>query len=559
MKKMKDFASGALFLMSAAALLAGFPSCEPQTQPRTAPEDPDPVIDPPTPPGPGSEPEETVIYYDNLDKEKSAPNGNYFNTWTACRDMEGTGISDVAYDGFYTSVRSDFESRNYPGASGMNGVYYSKDGGQAYIQVKNISLPSDVRTYKLSVGLHNPDLGNTVISGQTFSIGIADEESVSAEYRELPFEVTRYAKWSYATAVFEITSAETEHISIQIKSLVAKGRSDDLRLVTTTETPEHGFGFIHREDPVPEAKDYIERPQTVKASADYKYVDHRGTTYRTKQEVRNYEACYDIRRHNPMWVAFPCHGIYDEGNKVRPAGADPWRPDPAFKDGEQSIIYADDWDSWPNNTYRYWGGVSDGTFTKRGHLLGSADRGAGNSKVLLDLNVQTFYPTNIAPELYLNDTGGDNYDATHWGLVERHRQDYWVCSDTLYVVIGCAYEHENWKVDDNVSGKKKFDGSKPCIMPTARYLVALRTKSGNTRKPIYECSSDKLMAIGFWFPQRFDQTTLSTLPPLADYIYSVSEIEEKIGGEFSFFPLAPEGVKDSYSIGDWPGLADIAR
>ena len=139
MKKMKDFASGALFLMSAAALLAGFPSCEPQTQPRTAPEDPDPVIDPPTPPGPGSEPEETVIYYDNLDKEKSASNGNYFNTWTACRDMEGTGISDVAYDGFYTSVRSDFESRNYPGASGMNGVYYSKDGGQAYIQVKNIS------------------------------------------------------------------------------------------------------------------------------------------------------------------------------------------------------------------------------------------------------------------------------------------------------------------------------------------------------------------------------------------------------------------------------------
>ena len=50
----------------------------------------------------------------------------------------------------------------------------------------------------------------------------------------------------------------------------------------------------------------------------------------------------------------------------------------------------------------------------------------------------------------------------------------------------------------------------------------------------------------------------SSLPPLADYTYSVSEIEKKIGGEFSFFPLAPDGVKDSYSISDWPGLSAIA-
>ena len=95
-------------------------------------------------------------------------------------------------------------------------------------------------------------------------------------------------------------------------------------------------------------------------------------------------------------------------------------------------------------------------------------------------------------------------------------------------------------------------------MPTARYKLVLRTKTGSTGKPIWQCSADEVMAIGFWFPQNFTGEKLSSLPPLADYIYSVSDIEKKIGSEFSFFPLAPEGVKDSYNINDWPGLSDIA-
>ena len=66
------------------------------------------------------------------------------------------------------------------------------------------------------------------------------------------------------------------------------------------------------------------------------------------------------------------------------------------------------------------------------------------------------------------------------------------------------------------------------------------------------------MAIGFWFPQSFTGEKLNSLPPLADYIYSVSEIEKMIGGEFDFFPLAPEGVKNSCNISDWPGLSSIA-
>jgi len=321
-------------------------------------------------------------------------------------------------------------------------------------------------------------------------------------------------------------------------------------------------------DPVPdpepapeEQKDYIERPQTIKPNSNYKYIDHRGTTYRTGQKVRNYEACYDVRRHNPMWVAFPCHEIYWEGGYTRPT-KDPWRPEPNLEESEQSIIYAEDWQDWPwssnsgnpTDKFQYWSPMPTGKTVTKGHLMRSAERGCGNKTNPIDLNVQTYYPTNIAPESYLNETDSDS----HWGMVENILPNQWRCSDTLYVVVGCYYGDESWSLKDACNWGTTSSKSKDCIMPTARYKLVMRTKTGSTGKPIWKCSADEVMAIGFWFPQNFTGYKLDALPPLADYTYSVSEIEKKIGGEFNFFPLAPEGVKDSYDISDWPGLSAIA-
>lgn len=563
----------ALFFMLTAFLLAGLSSCKPEEIPKK----PDPgIVDPkpnpnpnpnpdPNPdpePNPGPAPvEESVVYYDNLDKVKSEGNGNYFNTWTDGRNMEGSGIEGVSYGGSYTSVRSSWSSTGYPGASGLNGVYYSKEG--SYITISGIVLPTDKRTYKLSVGFCVYDRETPKDYKKAFKIEISDEHGKKSHI--LDCTIDKYGSWYLAKSVFEVTSSETTKLNIKVEALAdgVQGRTDDLRLVTTTETASVQYDFGHSgtpepgPNPEPGVKDYIERPATLKSNSDYKYVDHRAKTYKTKQNVRNYEACYDIRRHNPMWVAFPCHRIYNEGGTTRPS-KDPWRPDPKFKADEQSIIYASDWNSWPDVSQRSYTAVPGGKYPIRGHLCGSADRGAGNRDVLFDLNVQTFYPTNIAPELYLNDNGGSNYWDSHWGLVERHRQDNWVCSDTLYIVVGCVYEDESWTVKDDTWSGQSSSSSKVCVMPTARYLVALRTKSGDTRKPIYECSANEVMAIGFWFPQRYQKATVSVLPPLADYIYSVSDIEKKIGSEFNFFPLAPSGVKDSYNISDWPGLSDIA-
>ena len=562
MTNMKRFP---LYFILTAALVLGLSSCKPEEMPKK----PDPgIVDPEPNPNPNPEPdpdpvpppvEESVVYYDNLDKVKSEGNGNYFNTWTDGRNMEGSGIEGVSYDGSYTSVRSSYASMGYPGASGVNGVYYSQNGSN--ITVSGIVLPTDKRTYKLSVGFCVYDRETPKDYKKAFKIEISDEHGKKSHI--LDCTIDKYGSWYLAKSVFEVTSSETTKLNIKIEALAdgVQGRTDDLRLVTTTETAsvQYDFGHSGTPDPGPEPslKDYIERPATLKSNSDYKYVDHRAKTYKTKQNVRNYEACYDIRRHNPMWVAFPCHRIYNEGGTTRPS-KDPWRPDPAFKPEEQSIIYASDWNSWPDVSQRSYTAVPGGKYPIRGHLCGSADRGSGNRDVLLDLNVQTFYPTNIAPELYLNDNGGSNYWDSHWGLVERHRQDNWVCSDTLYIVVGCVYEDESWTVKDDTWSGQSSSSSKVCVMPTARYLVALRTKSGDTRKPIYECSANEVMAIGFWFPQRYQKATVSVLPPLADYIYSVSDIEKKIGSEFNFFPLAPEGVKDSYNINDWPGLSDIA-
>lgn len=308
---------------------------------------------------------------------------------------------------------------------------------------------------------------------------------------------------------------------------------------------------------------WVEMPQTVKSSADYKYVTHRGTTYSSKKSVRNYSACYDTKRHNPMWVAYPCHNIYWEGGYTRP-DPDPWRPDPQFKQSEQSIIYATDWKNWPweesenkpTDNYYYWTplGVNDNNKSVtvgKGHLMRSAERGAKVPNVLFGLNEQTFYPTNISPER--------NRYAAHWSAVEYLLPNNWRCNDTVYVVAGCFYENEKTILYDASNWNKHSALSKPCVMPTAKYKVFLRTKSGITGKNIAECSADELMAIGFWFPQEHDPKVevdedKVTAPSLSTVIYSVADIERMIGGEFKFFPTAPEAVKKSYNIDDWPGL-----
>ncbi len=298
---------------------------------------------------------------------------------------------------------------------------------------------------------------------------------------------------------------------------------------------------------------WAELPETVKSSADYRYIVHYARTVKTNKNVRNYSACYDTRRHNPMYVAFPYHDIYHEGGSVR-TSPDPWRPDPDMTDAEQSIIYPANWDSWTPGgpaTYVTWRGGSNNYSYTRGHLMRSAERGAGSAGAGTELNVQTFYPTNIAPERL-------KY-YSHWEDVEMIMPDNWNCRDTIYCVVGCYYANDDYKTYDATTSGSRSSRSKEVVVPAARYKVFLRTKLGNTGKSIAQCNPNEVMAIGFWFEQNFGPAISGDAPPLNTIIYSVDDIEKKTGNTFDFFPQAPDGVTGSYNINDWPGLSAIAN
>lgn len=208
-----------------ASLLFGFFACKPDTEPdkpgsEIVTPEPEPEPEPEPNPEPEPEPEptpepvvETVVYYDNLDKVKATDNSHYFDTWTACRNMEGSGIANVTYTGAYTSVRSSYPSSGYPDASGVNGVYFSKEG--AWMAVNNIELPSDKRTYKLTVGLY--PYQTTAEPNKQYQITISDEHGKKEQL--LDHTITKHGSWWLATSIFEISSIQTTKLNVKMLRL----------------------------------------------------------------------------------------------------------------------------------------------------------------------------------------------------------------------------------------------------------------------------------------------------------------------------------------------------
>lgn len=477
-----------------------------------------------------------TVYYDNLDKAIWSGSGNPFiDQWDGYINATGTGAENIEYTGRTVSVRNNFQSSGYAGASRKNAFYFG--GKDAYVTVNNIQLQPGQTSFQLSFGCCKFE-GNFDTSSNIKVYISGDGSSM----KSLAYNRSTTNSWALATALFSIHNTVPQTLSIMFVADDYNIRMDDIKLVTSNQPTDQIFDFSTTSYPC------AETPKTIKTNSNYKYVTHFAETLISQKHVRNYTACYDTYRHNPMWVAYPVHQCYHEKGFGR-TDPDPWRPDPKFSASEQSIIYPSDWSNWPwsmngnepTDLYYYWRPYNNKNFTK-GHLLRSADRGGAGS----EMNIQTFYPTNIAPEAYLY---GD-----HWSKVEELLSDTWECSDTTYVVAGCYYANDDYKTYDASNWNTLSTLSKECVIPTARYKVILRTKNGSSGKPIAECSPDEVMAIGFWFPQNLNNENPGTTPPLSNYIYSVSEIEQMIGNEFEFFPTAPAKVKNRVNINDWPGL-----
>ena len=494
------------------------------------------------------EPEEgEVIYYDDLDAVVTSDN-YWIDQSDEYINKTGSGAASVEYSGSSVGIRSNYKSTGYQGASGDNAFYF---GSGSWFEASGIELPAGVSTFRISFGVagDNVDKGSfTANEDLVLLIG----NTATGDYRQVTYQRPGTStSWGFAQADFRIGGELPQKLSIRLEGSW-NVRVDDLKLCVLSGNVGQTVTF----GPV-SAYPWPELPVTLIPSEDYRYITHYATTVESGKRVRNYVACYDTGRHNPMWVASVHHSCYLEGRgRTDP---DPWRPDPEMTGEEQSIIYPSDWEEWPwtanggrpSDGYYFWtADYTDEYFTK-GHLLRSDDRRGEGS----EMNIQTFYPTNIAPEMYLHVWQENGEETSTWGIVEGLLSEEWTGNrDTTYVVTGCYYGDDRYKaIDASDDGIGAPGISKTCVVPVARYRVILKTKSGNTGKPVAECSADELTAIGFWYPQRFPGNS-EYEPQESEWIFTVSEIEEKIGKSFSFFPEIPEQVKQSYERSDWPGL-----
>lgn len=230
---------------------------------------------------------------------------------------------------------------------------------------------------------------------------------------------------------------------------------------------------------------------------------------------RNYTVCYSREHRAPLWVAAPVHRAY-KGDVKR---VDNYDFDPTLPVNIQITL---------NRSY--------GDYT-RGHMLGSGERTASR-----EMNNQTFYVTNIAPQLRegFNERGGA------WNNLE-YFVDRQICADTLYVVTGAIYDDFTAPDGTNIKARTTVNknDNKRIGVPTAYYKALLRTKSGRTGKSVVECKASELKCAAFIIPHRSD---VGHKPTVEDMI-SIKELEHLTGVNFfANVPNAPEGKAEAK---DW--------
>lgn len=230
---------------------------------------------------------------------------------------------------------------------------------------------------------------------------------------------------------------------------------------------------------------------------------------------RNYSACFSSRHHCPVWIAYPLHTSY-KGETKR---SDSFDYDPTIPINIQPQLRR-----------------SFGEFT-RGHLLGSAERTSSS-----EANRQTFYATNIAPQIQ----NGFNASNGAWNNLERFvsRQ---ICSDTLYVVTGCLFTDYSdiSGIDIEASTTINKNDGKNVAVPTAFYKVLLRTRKGNTGRSVYDCGSEELKCAAFIV----GHYSAAGRKPSKEIMMSVHDLEKLTGIEF--FAGVSNAPKQSVNVADW--------
>lgn len=446
------------------------------------------------------------------------------------KTQTGSGVSTVTYYMSRMRINNDnFGSSGcYAGASGKAYAKIFTDGDPGYFTIRDITLPAGQTAYTLTFG--------TIFLEGDMNLEVSADGS---SWKKLTYKgASAYNTWTKASVGFTLTDA-VPSLSIRY-SVTGVQREyglsfDDVELTTGGGGQQIDFGASGKE------YRWAELPATPADMTNKKIHTYWASTVTSNQYLRNYTYCYDTYRHCPLWIAHPQHACYEEGS----GRTNVWKRDEYMTDAEQAIIYP-----LPevngNRALSLYTESLDRQWT-RGHMLMSNYRGGTDT----ELNAQTFYSCNIAPQ------GGAAFDKL-WGAAEVRIQDDYVCADTLYCVSGAYFENDNltamdasgWNTTDDGQVRYYVAGySKVCVVPTHFYKLILRTRSGNSGKAIQECSASELQAVGFWF-EHADEINGSTSPTLdASYLKSVEWIEQQTG--FFFFPDVPPSVKQQCNPSDW--------
>ena len=240
-------------------------------------------------------------------------------------------------------------------------------------------------------------------------------------------------------------------------------------------------------DPVPPSTDlskvnWMELPAM--DDPDLGYYSHsfemNGQTY------RNYSFGWSQKDLVSLWVAYPLCSMYTIKNVSR---TDEWAYDPLL--GTDSSA-----------PFSYYGRLSPGSKENdpyaRGHQLPSADR-----LCCREANVQTFYGTNMTPQLF-------DHNGGIWSDLEGKVRNIAEKSDTTYVVTGCIVE----------GGKTVYDfDDKKMTVPTAYFKALLRYSRSSTL--------GQWNAAAFYLEHRVYSESLGK-----QHSMSIDELEEITGLDF---------------------------
>ena len=239
------------------------------------------------------------------------------------------------------------------------------------------------------------------------------------------------------------------------------------------------------------------------------------TTASGKAFQRNYSVCWNAKYKCPVWVAALRHEWYENGN-------------------QKSRKYAFNPDMPREVQYNATSG--SGTYN-RGHMLGAAER--NRSATLFN---QVNYITNIGPQnaTYFNTGSGG------WNTLEDW-VDGQVCTDTLYIVVGCYFEPFTDGYGNHADPTTDtFMGTNNVQIPTMMYYLLLRTKNGKTGKSVKDCSASELKCAAF---VRAHASGTYKQKVTSAEMMSVSDLEKLTG--ISYFPNVPNAPKNTFSASDW--------